>query len=522
MPIGTFMVPVHPLLVPLVLIAGIFWAATAFVLPGADLSIAGLGLAEDLGKEPRWTIFLIPIILLSIGLSIPVLSWAVLAMGGRLIQAALIILMLGAMIGDAFTGRADEKWLVIPLAYTVFYLYQFIGGPIRARYIQKRNSAYVAMQLGELWLNSHHQIFAEGDPMQCGTAARVFSPSAKGENRKQYRLSPDDGAHLKEVSNGLLPKRWWLTQREGFWILSVPANDSEEHLTITRKPYRDPLGIVRGNLFETSVYDGCTKRSIVTGQVLVTRLPLLSLFYWISILGGKSQSVVGFDARKFGELSYGERTEKLALRQLLDISEGPQFETAALDQLEQEIRDVQPSFKSARQRFWHAMEAGDRYLNHKADYDFLSEKAEQCEKSDLLHALSWLRRGREAGLLSEVQAATSFIEKMPHRIWKECREEMLEGYNSRILAITWPMNMVLPNGDPPYPEDTPVFGRMATQRAGFGLMRDFPYFYMGLFQLSPELEQIVTKMILEARIISMPLASALDNLVPKIERGNSG
>ena len=144
--------------------------------------------------------------------------------------------------------------------------------------------------------------------------------------------------------------------------------------------------------------------------------------------------------------------------------------------------------------FWVKVERDPRAWNDAMlGYDWLLEHAADADREDVRRALGWLEGAIALKDRTAAVAACRYLARMPSMLLASDYGRILGIFNSRKVGMVW---QVTPDLDlTPLPRGPiPKFG----QEAGFGLIRAVPELYLKLALFGPEMENIVSKLAVEA------------------------
>ncbi len=499
-PIGTLAVPYHPLILPAIFAALAVWVGFSFAPSEAPI--------EQL--DPKWPYPAIIAVLLGVWLSIPVISWFLLPFGGPRLQGLVIGATMVVIVGDVWTGRAHPGFLIFPALFVGLFLYEFVGGPIRLSYLRKANERFMPVSGGGVWFEVEENSRDALALLEEGRLARVASESPKGYFNLTYRLRPEQGHRLTHIARGRIPKGWKLADKKTHWILQRKGKKPAEAIRFSNRRFKDPTRLIKGKLQETRVVDcsGNTQR-IFAGIPTLTRIPIFVAFAWTSIVENSTEKYFGFLPRAREQLWPGEKWRPAPLSDLIAEPQEPQFADEDMEELEAEFSAFEQDTRTRVQYFWTLMRSGQDYRDHLDDFEFLCDNAKLLTLSDLDEAVAWLKRSREASDMMHVRAAAKLFDCFSFELLERGKDTVLLAFNSRVLGMAWPRGATY-EGKSVYPADTPIFQSFMGEQAGFGLLRDFPYLYARLANVSPRLRHFVTALVKESRWIGTPLAPILE------------
>lgn len=485
-PIGTMPVPYHPLIFPLAIALIIAWAIRSALTP----------VAHAVG--PGWPGMLFAAGILGLTMSVPILSWAVMALGGRLIQAVLILSAMVVLAAQAIAGKVTIWLSVIPAAYFGLWLALFVVGQVQKRRLLARWKSYAPPAIAD-------RPVALGDNFTWGTPYDILNRYTIAEfwiidradpasGRGCYRLDPQALDTVRAIAGAAMPEGWKLSRHGAFWMLERKGTVPRGAVRLTSTPWKAPLRALAPGLLKVTVEDG-TCRSLVWGQVgAIAPLPLFEAFHWTAIFGGQSQWRIGY---VYGRGTWiGKLDDRLA--GIVTLSESPmplppgRF-TALRDDLAAAVASRQTAVTALK-----AAVASDPlgYSAHKNTLRLL-----QSAGSDPLgpdagpFLLDWLHRARDARKRDAVTIAAGLIAKLPDEAFTALAPELFTTLNSRKLALEWKL---VPGFDPaPLPKETPRFG----DRGGFGLIFTNSPLYVRLGEVHPPARGLIGEL---AREMDLP------------------
>jgi hypothetical protein len=149
-------------------------------------------------------------------------------------------------------------------------------------------------------------------------------------------------------------------------------------------------------------------------------------------------------------------------------------------------------------------------------YDWLLENAAEADREDVRRTLGWLEGAIGLKDRTAAVAACRYLAAIPSMVLAADYGRLMGIFNSRKVGMVW---QVTPDLDvKPLPSGPiPKFGR----EAGFGLIRAVPELYVKLALFGPEMENIVIRLVEEARRYNVSLPPELINLAgpsPTAER----
>jgi hypothetical protein len=424
-------------------------------------------------------------------LSVPVLAWAVLALGGRLVQAllalaAMLLLSVSVAAGDA------PLWLAaLPAAYVSTWAFQAIGGRValaRLEAAAARLAPADARGRAVVLPPDVEQTTVHDLLVRCGAGA-VWqrSRSAGDGGRGHVLVTADQAAQLRDVARGALPEDAALEDVGGRTVLAwtgpLPRGDA---LVVDVARRRDPAGLLGDGLWGVSL-DG---RTVVTGTAsLVLPVPMLNAFYWVS-LTSTSEWVVGFGRGRPRVVGPGHR----ALHQFVGDGDrvDPQVDPevlSALDLVWREVADRDTAIERLRSE---ALTGPVDLSAHRRALGELRRGGAMLLGPDAAEVLAtWLERAREGRREPDPIAVARLIETLPDDEVVRHGRRIHNALNSRKLALRWQLTPDLDVA--PLPRNLYRFGG----RAGFGLVLDLPDLYVRVGDLVPPFRAIVRELVRE-------------------------
>lgn len=484
-PIGTLPVPFHPLVLPLALVGILAWTVRGVV----DL-VAGNSTVEG------WPGLLVTAGLLGLGMSVPILSWMLMALGGRVIQAFLI---LAAVVLIAAEGVAQRGvWqLAVATGFFGLWIVQAIVGRLIKRQLLARWQAFQPAAVADRPVVVDHN-FTDGTPidwMHRLNFSEVWEASYSNNERGRGYFRLDDAAagEVRKSVAGAMPDGWKLVERKEFSVLEYSGPLPADAIRLTHRTWKCPLGALAPGLVEITVDDGDV-RSLVVGAVQpVLPLPFLELFHWTAIFGGKSQWRVGFVYGK------GERIGALGSRfdgVLLMPEAARPVSPSRLDAL---LSDLAAGCARCKEAFAElklaVTEDPEGYTRHRQTLGQLQRAGPDLLGEDAgPFLLDWLHRARDARKRDGVIVAAGLIAKLSDEAFAALTDELFHTLNSRKLALEWEL---VPGFDPtPLPKETPRFGNYG----GFGLIFRQPKLFIRLGEIHPPLRPLLNKVATEMKL----------------------
>jgi hypothetical protein len=477
-PVGTMAVPFHPALMPLAVATLVVWTVSrtddiaSGASTGAGWSVLGL---------------VVGFVVVGLLLSVPVLGWALVALGGRLVQALIALAVVVLLAVSAASGRDHPAVALVPVGFVALWLVQAVGGRLsfarasaaarRFRPVDVRGRAVVVPT----------DVDAATVPSllgDCGASSvRHRTPTDGDGGRAHVRLTTEQADDLRAAARGALPGDATIEDSEGHAVLRCAAPIPAEVVEVDVRRTRDPWGLLGPPMWRVAV-DG---RSLVTGRAaLVLPVPLLSCVYWVS-LTSRSEWVVGFGRGRGRLVGPGQR----ALHELFAPGDPIEPErcsdvTATLALLGRQIEDR----SSALDRLRAAALAGPVDLTaHRRTLDELRRGGALLLGPDAADVLAtWLERARDGRQPQEPIVVARVIDTLPDDEIVRHGRRLYDALNSRKLALRWDL---VPELDvTPLPRDLYRFG----SRAGFGLALDLPGLYVRLGDLVPPFRALVREL----------------------------
>lgn len=480
-PVGTMAVPFHPAFLPLVLAVLVVWTGSRAV----DL-VAGA--ADGAG----WSVLgvLVGFAIVGLLLSVPVLAWFVLALGGRLVQGLLALVAMLLLTVSVATGR-DPAWLLaLPAAYAGVWVVQAVGGRVVLARLRSGVERFepVDAKGRAVVLPTDVEPDTVADLLtRCGAGA-VWQPDplagdGSGDGgRGHVVVTAEQAERLRDTSRGALPDGVRLDEAGGETVLAVPAPTPvpPDALVVAVSRQADPLGLLGGDVWTVAV-DG---RTVATGQArVVLPVPLLNVFHWVS-LTSRDEWVAGFGRGRAHALGPGHR----AVHRYVADGEpvDPATSAHALDALDRAWHEV--ADRDARvERLRADALAGPVALDeHRRTLGDLRRGGAALLGPDAAMVLArWLERARDGRRTDEPIAVARLVATLPDADLVRHGERLLDAFNSRRLGLRWDLDEV--RDVTPLPRELQRFGR----RAGFGLAADLPELYARLGDLVPAFRELV-------------------------------
>jgi len=510
-PIGTLPVPFHPLFFPLAmlgLVGWTIWRAVALVsgaLGGGDWLVL-LGLALALG----------------LGLSVPILAWVLVALGGRILQAGLFLCSMVLLAIACWSGSAPVWLGVVPALFIAVWLFQAVGGRILRRQLVAEWDAFEPVNLGgrPLALNNNSAWGTPTDMLHSNALAEIWRGGYSNESSDHgyFRLAPGAAAQLQAIAGEVMPTGWNLTDHDGVFLLDLEGTVPPGTVRLTSEDWKAPLGMLAKGVRQITLDDG-TPRTVRCGAIsMILPLPLFELFRWTSITG-PHQRRIGFAYGKPLRTgpTYNSFSGLLVLPDLIARKRKPQKEgmpfgstlpfepvigVARMD----ELVALLSAAVTSRQQAIATLRAGLALdpVPTKEIYNTLSmlqRKGTAPLGPDAgAFALDWLERARDARKQDGVRAAAWLINSLPDDEFAALAPALHQVLNSRKLALEWKL---VPGFDPtPLPKETPRFGNVG----GFGLVFKVPKLWIRLGKVHPESRVLIEKLAEE-----MPLPRGVMN-----------
>ena len=478
-PVGTLAVPFHPAFVPLVLVALVVWTGSRAV-----------GLATGASDGAGWSVLgaLVGFAVLGLLLSVPVLAWFVLALGGRLVQGLLALVAMVLLAVSVASGR-DPAWLlVLPVTYAGVWVVQAVAGRVVLARLQSGAERFAPVD-------------ARGRPVvlprdlapdtvvdllvRCGAGAawqpdRRPDPRPDDGGRLRVVVTAEQAERLREAARGALPVGTDLEEVGDETVLSAPAPvpTGAFVVEVARRP--DPFALIGGELWTVTV-DG---RTVATGHArVVLPVPLLNVFHWVS-LTSRSQWVAGFGRGRAHPLGAGHR----AVHQY--VADGRPVDPATSDHA---VDALDRAWKEVADRDARVDQLRADVLGGPVDLDAHRRALDdlRCGGAALLGPdaapvlATWLERARDGRRADEPMAVARLVATLADEDVARHGERLLDAFNSRRLGLRWDLREV--RDMTPLPRELQRFGR----RAGFGLAADLPELYVRLGDLVPAFRELV-------------------------------
>lgn len=498
-PIGTMPIPFHPLLALLALLIAPIWLLLSLTLS-----------ATQAASQTAWLQMLIVGAILGLPMSIPIVSWMAMAFRVPLIQSLLFAAAMILLATEVVRGRAEPALAALPVAYLGGWLYQWLGGLLRLRQLRRESEALEPVRAGQRTVcpveNSHADC---AKLLADGYAVRCRPPQGHGKTL-MHRLADADARALLALGPGMPLPGWSLNEKDGFWLLTRPAEPAAGEILIARQLYHDPLKLLTGELRRLRVDDGSGWREVVAGMPeAVGPVPLATLFHWTAIFGGKSKWVAGFMRRRAPAIG-GNCVEQNSWPELLLApAADPAFERDQLEEIMAAAREGLAADAAAIERFWPSIAnetgwpTGDARF---AVFRDLQRRPALLGRDELTKTLDWLERARDARSKQGVSAAASLLQAFDEDVLMQESQRLVRIFNSRVLGMAWKLS---PDFDTaPLPNPTPRFGN----QGGYGLITTHPKLYEKLARLGPTFKSLVTTTVTEALKYDWKLTQPLRDL----------
>lgn len=477
-PVGTMAVPWHPAVLPLALAALVAWTVT---------QVVGLAVGSVDGAGGTALTMAAGFVVAGLSMSVPILAWVVLALGGRLVQALLAFAAMLVLAVSVATGD-DPRWLaVLPLAYALTWAVQAVGGRKTLARLERDATAFAPVDVRgrAVVLPSDTEDGAAGDLLLRGGAGAVWQRSWQAGDGGTGRvvLTHDQAAALREAARNALPGDTSLEELRDHptlsWTGALPPD--AVGFGVERRP--DRLGLVGDRLWRVEV-DG---RSVVTGHAqVVLPVPLLNAFHWVS-LTSRNEWVVGFGRGRLRRIGPDRRSLHHFVREgeTPDPGTNPQV-MAALDAVWRQVADRDAAIERLRSE---ALTRRVDLDSHRAAHDELRRHGAQLLGPDAAEVLAtWLEHARDGRRPGEPLAVARLIDSLPDDEISRHGERLVDAFNSRKLALRWRLTPDLDVA--PLPRDMHRFGN----EAGFGVALALPGLYVRLGALVPSFRPIVAEL----------------------------
>lgn len=498
-PIGTLPVPYHPIVLPLTLALILGWALRA-----AAAAVVGVAAGET-----TWAALLIIAALLGGLMSLPVIVWFIAPLGGRLVQAVLILAAMVLLAVEVWQGRAPVVWATLPAAYAFLFVVQAgLGRPFLRR-LQGERLAFVPQSPGQIDVALAQFEHFAADFIKARDLPRLYCPASRGTyEAKQYHwLAQSDADSLAAAWGGDPPRGWKFETLPGGTLLTREgARPARPAIRLRQGTYRAPFWLITG-LRRAEARGAGRRWRLIYGQAKIVRpIPLANLFHFTSLYGrASSHWVAGFPRGKPEEVQPPECDNGKQLWELFGPrpEDGGTHDVAALPQLFAEIEATLAERATTKERaianipaFWRTLATHSR--PHGANSETLSALYDDpglLRAEDVSETLDWLEQSRDSRSLVSLTAAARLLETFPVALLEPHLARIDRIFGSAMLALQWNIHDVTDRKN--VPDGAPVF---IGSIAGFGLYLAKPGLYRKLALLSPRLARIADK--LERRVES--------------------
>ncbi|GEM_PF-3270130 len=489
-PIGTMPLPWHPLIGVLFSFAPPLW-------------IGWLALSSliDPGRGLVWWHPLVAGLLLGLAMSVPVVSWALMAFRAPLAQAMLfggsmILLML-----DVAMGRAAPGWGLLPLAFALLYLVQRIGGMRAMARLEQTAENWSPVDPGDATIVLRGEISAEAIGRRLIERAdiarivllpdRLSQHSSEPPGMMLHHLSEAGRDRLLRACEGTPPPGWYLPGPGNPPVLLRRIDDlpdaqiASDALEIIFVRYRSRLRLVSGRLYRIGICGDQGERSVIWGRAqIVGPIPLFTCFHWTAILGGRSEWHVGFLRQTPVLLGMEIGPAAMVLPEIFlprpDNTGAGSKVARSDDALIFDGPAPTPAARMAaaalaeRERvaaFWDQIAKEPTEPVDDGMIARLLQAPGLFRTGDGMRLIGWLKSARAARHRDHVIRAARLIERLPDAEFTACAAALHDVVNSRILAGEWRIaaDMDLTQ----VPKNCPRFGN----RGGFGLAIHTPRLY---------------------------------------------
>jgi hypothetical protein len=493
-PIGTMPVPFHPLVLPLVLAGLVAWTVHSAL--ASAVHAVGSG----------WPGMLILAALLGLGMSVPILAWALMALGGRFIQAVLILCAMVLIAAQSLVGSGPVWLITIPAGFVGVWAVQMVQGRIVRRRLLAEWNAFEAPEIA-------HRPVALSQNFTWGTPADILNRHPFTEMWLIDRENPDIGrgnfrldqaalAAVRNIAGETMPDGWSLKQHNTLWMLERAGPIPSHALRLSSAAWKVPLRALAPGLLIVTVDDGDPK-TVICGQVqTIAPVPLFEVFHWTAIFGGQSLWRVGF--------AYGRGTRIGTLDNcfagIVTLPETPlPLPAARLAELLEHLAAAVARRQIAVAAFKTAIVADPMgFSSHSNTLRLLQAHGPASlgpEAGTFL--LDWLNRARDARKRHAVSLAAGLIAKLPDDAFAAIADQLFKTLNSRMLGLQWKL---VPGFDPaPLPKDTPRFG----DSGGFGLIFTQSALYVRLGDVHPPARGLIAELAKEMTL-PKPAMQAID------------
>jgi hypothetical protein len=476
-PFGTLPLPFHPLFVPGVLVAATCWAGWKVVsLVEGDASDAwgpALLLMAAAG-------------VVGIGLSVPVLSWFVLVLGGRIIQAVLVLAAMVLLAVGAATGRNAPWAAVPPAAFVLAWAVAVVRGRVaRARLeADARDFDPVAGQGRSVVLTG------QLDPRtitalleQAGARAVWTQTHASRTATMHVRITHETAAAVRERARGTLPDGAVLRDREDHLVLELASTPPREAVWVEVQVDRSAEH-VGGPLHLVTVGDTSGARTVVTGMAsVVLPVPLAQCFHWVS-LTGPNEWCVGFARGRARRIGPGIESLHELFRPGVPVAPlGSPTSDGLLAPLGEQLAARDTAVVELREA---ALTVPFDSRAHRATLDVLWKDPHLLGDDAPAYLADWMRRARAGAQPGLPATIARLVMRLSDDDIVSHGADFLDAFNSRKLALQWTLTPDLDRA--PLPKDLYRFG----DKAGFGLLLTHPELYVRLGDLLPSYRRLVS------------------------------
>jgi len=498
-PIGTMPIPFHPLLAVALLVAAPIWLIASLMLS-----------LQEAENQVAWLQMLIVGLLLGVPMSIPILSWMMMVFRGPLVQSLFFASSMALLAIEVARGREEPGWALLPATYILVWFAQWLGGLVRLRQLRSKADAFERVAAGQRTVRPIGNGFPDCAKLLAAGYAVRCRPEQRNGKVLMHRLAEPDARALLALGPGIPLPGWTLEEKDGFWLLQRPAGPAEGEILVERQRYRDPLGLVTGELRLLRVNDVHDWRERVAGvPQRVGPMPRATLFHWTAIFGGKSQWVAGFVRRAAPTIGDKALERDSWAPLLLTLPTEPSFERDQIDEIMAAARAGLVADADAIERFWHSIANETGWPTGEARFAVFRDL--QCRpallgRDELVSTVAWLKRAQDARNKQGASAAASLLQAFDEEALRQKSRQLLQVFNSRILGMAWKLT---PDFDPtPLPPKVPRF----KDQAGFGLLFSHPQLYEKLARLGPDFEALVKALAAEALKYGWKLSPALLDL----------
>jgi hypothetical protein len=442
-------------------------------------------------------------------MSIPIVSWMAMVFRVPLVQSLLFAAAMILLAAEVVRGRAVPAFAALPAGYLGVWLFQRLGGLVRVRQLRRESDAFEPVAAGQRTVWPTEGGFPDCAKLLAGGYAVRCRPPQQHGKVLMHRLAEADARALLALGPAMPLPGWSLDEKDGFWLLQRPAALVKGEILVERRPYRDPLGRVTGELSLLRVHDGEGWRERVAGvPQVVGPLPLATLFHWTAIFGGKSQWVAGFARRAAAPI--GRKLENDSWPALLLAAAGElAFERDQLDAIMAAARESLAADTAAIESFWRYMAEETGWPTGDARFAVfrdLQRRPALLGPAELVRTLDWIERARDARNKQGVSGAAALLAAFDEAVLKRERERLMQIFNSRALGMAWKLT---PDFDPaPLPNPTPRFG----DQGGYGLITTNAPLYEKLARLDQDFEGLVKGLAEEALKYGWKLSKPLRDM----------